>query len=160
MMQGVLSIANHPLARRLLPFLAWRERLSRETLKADFGAGLTGAMILVPQGVAFATIAGMPPAYGLYAAMVPVIVAALWGSSWHLVAGPTTAISIVVFATLSPLAEPGGARFVELALTLAFLMGVVKLALGVLRLGTLMNFVPPAPSSAATHRAVRSTAAG
>jgi len=140
-MSAAAALLDHPLARRLLPFLAWRERITRASLKADLGAGLTGAMILVPQGVAFATIAGMPPAYGLYAAMVPVIVAALWGSSWHLVAGPTTAISIVVFATLSPLAEPGSARFVELALTLAFLMGLVKLVLGVLRLGTLMNFV-------------------
>jgi hypothetical protein len=75
-------------------------------------AGLTGGMVLVPQGVAFATIAGMPPEYGLYAAMVPAIVAALWGSSWHLVSGPTTAISIVVFATISPLAEPGSAAYV------------------------------------------------
>jgi SulP family sulfate permease len=70
-------------------------------------AGLTGGIVLVPQGVAFATIAGMPPEYGLYAAMVPAIVAALWGSSWHLVSGPTTAISIVVYATISPLAPPG-----------------------------------------------------
>ena len=127
--------------RRLLPFLLWWPRVDRASLKADLAAGLTGSLILVPQGVAFATIAGMPPEYGLYAAMVPVIVAALFGSSWHLVAGPTTAISIVVYATLSPLAAPGSPDYVRLALTLAFLMGVVKLALGWLRLGTLMNFV-------------------
>ena len=127
--------------RRLLPFLAWRSRVNRASLRTDLGAGLTGALIVVPQGVAFATIAGMPPEYGLYAAMVPAIVAALFGSSWQLVSGPTTAISIVVYATLSPLAEPGSAEFVSLALTLAFLSGVVMLALGWLRLGTLMNFV-------------------
>lgn len=127
--------------RRFFPFLAWWPMVNRDTLQADAKAGLTGSLILVPQGVAFATIAGMPPEYGLYAAMVPVIVAALFGSSWHLVAGPTTAISIVVFATLSPLAEPGSPDFVQLALTLAFLTGVVKLALGWLRLGSLMNFV-------------------
>jgi len=126
---------------RYFPFLAWRTRLTPETLRADFSAGLTGSMILVPQGVAFATIAGMPPEYGLYAAMVPVIIAALFGSSWHMVAGPTTAISIVVFASLSPLAEPGSAAYVQLALTLSFLSGMVMLALGWLRLGTLMNFV-------------------
>lgn len=140
-MRALFLLLTHPLARRLLPFLAWRHRLTRENLKADFGAGLTGALILVPQGVAFATIAGMPPQYGMYAAMVPVIIAALWGSSWHLVSGPTTAISIVVFATLSPLAEPGSERFVQLALTLAFLMGLINLALGLMRLGALMNFV-------------------
>ncbi len=127
--------------RRFLPFLAWRSRVNRESLRADFGAGLTSSLILVPQGVAFATIAGMPPEYGLYAAMVPVIIAALFGSSWQLVSGPTTAISIVVFASLSPLAEPGSADFVRLALTLSFLVGVIKLVLGWLRLGTLMNFV-------------------
>ena len=127
--------------QRFLPFLAWWPLVNKETLKADAKAGLTGSLILVPQGVAFATIAGMPPEYGLYAAMVPVIVAALFGSSWHLVAGPTTAISIVVFATLSPLAEPGSPGFVQLALTLAFLTGAVKLALGWMRMGSLMNFV-------------------
>ncbi len=111
------------------------------TLKADAIAGLTGGLVLVPQGVAFATIAGMPPEYGLYAAMLPAIVAALWGSSWHLVSGPTTAISIVVFATISPLAQAGSPEFVALVLTLTFLVGVFQLALGALRLGTLVNFV-------------------
>jgi SulP family sulfate permease len=127
--------------RRFLPFLAWRSRVNRQSLRADFGAGLTSSLILVPQAVAFATIAGMPPEYGLYAAMVPVIIAALFGSSWQMVSGPTTAISIVVFASLSPLAEPGSADFVRLALTLSFLSGAFMLLLGWLRLGTLMNFV-------------------
>jgi SulP family sulfate permease len=127
--------------KALLPFLRWWPRVNRQTLRADLIAGLTGALILVPQGVAFATIAGMPPEYGLYAAMLPAIVAALWGSSWHLVSGPTTAISIVVFATMSPLATPGSAEYVTLVLTLTFLVGVFQLLLGVLRLGTLVNFV-------------------
>jgi SulP family sulfate permease len=129
------------LLRKLLPFLAWWPRVGRQSLRADAIAGLTGGLILVPQGVAFATIAGMPPEYGLYAAMLPAIVAALWGSSWHLVSGPTTAISIVVFATISPLAAAGSAEYVRLVLTLTFLIGVFQLALGVLRLGTLVNFV-------------------
>jgi SulP family sulfate permease len=127
--------------RRWLPMRAWWGRVDRQTLRADAGAGLTGSLILVPQGVAFASIAGMPPEYGLYAAMVPVIVSALFGSSWQLVCGPTTAISIVVFASLSPLAAPGSAAFIELALTLSFLSGLIMLALGVLRVGSLMNFV-------------------
>ena len=124
-----------------LPFLRWWPRVNRSTLRADVLAGLTGGLILVPQGVAFATIAGMPPEYGLYAAMLPAVVAALWGSSWHLVSGPTTAISIVVFATMSPLAEPGSAQYVQLVLTLTFLAGVFQLLLGGFRLGTLVNFV-------------------
>lgn len=127
--------------RTWLPFLSWRSRVTPASLRADFSAGLTGSLILVPQGVAFATIAGMPPEYGLYAAMVPVVIAALFGSSWHMVSGPTTAISIVVFASLSPLAEPGSAAYVQLALTLSFLSGCIMLALGWLRLGSLMNFV-------------------
>ena len=131
----------HPLLLRLLPFLRWWPRVSRGSLRADGLAGLTGGLILVPQGVAFATIAGMPPEYGLYAAMLPAVVAALWGSSWHLVSGPTTAISIVVFATMSPLAEPGSPQFVALVLTLTFFVGVFQLLLGILRLGTLVNFV-------------------
>ena len=127
--------------QRWLPFLAWWPRVNRSTLRADGIAGLTGGIVLVPQGVAFATIAGMPPEYGLYAAMWPAIVAALWGSSWHLVSGPTTAISIVVFATLSPLAAAGTPAYVALVLTLTLLVGLFQLALGVLRLGTLVNFV-------------------
>ena len=131
----------HPFLLRLLPFLRWWPRVNRGSLRADALAGLTGGLILVPQGVAFATIAGMPPEYGLNAAMLPAVVAALWGSSWHLVSGPTTAISIVVFATMSPLAEPGSAQFVALVLTLTFFVGVFQLLLGILRLGTLVNFV-------------------
>ncbi len=124
-----------------LPFLRWWPRVNRATSRADLIAGLTGGLILVPQGVAFATIAGMPPEYGLYAAMLPAVVAALWGSSWHLVSGPTTAISIVVFATMSPLAEAGSATYVQLVLSLTFLVGVFQLLLGVLRFGSLVNFV-------------------
>ena len=124
-----------------LPFLRWWPRVNRATSRADLIAGLTGGLILVPQGVAFATIAGMPPEYGLYAAMLPAVVAALWGSSWHLVSGPTTAISIVVFATMSPLAEAGSPAYVQLVLSLTFLVGVFQLLLGVLRFGTLVNFV-------------------
>ncbi len=130
-----------PTLTRLLPFLAWWPRVNRVSLRADAMAGLTGGIVLVPQGVAFATIAGMPPEFGLYAAMLPAVVAALWGSSWHLVSGPTTAISLVVFATISPLAPAGSADYVRLVLTLTFLIGVFQLALGALRLGSLVNFV-------------------
>jgi SulP family sulfate permease len=121
--------------------LRWWRRVDRHTLKLDLMAGLTGAVVALPQGVAFATIAGMPPEYGLYAGMIPAIIAALWGSSWHLVSGPTTAASIVVFSTLSVFAEPGSADYVRLALTLTFMVGVLELAMGLARLGTLVNFI-------------------
>lgn len=126
---------------RLLPFLRWWPDVTAQTLRADAIAALTGALIVLPQAVAFATIAGLPPEYGLYAAMVPTVIAALWGSSWHLVSGPTTAISIVVFASISPLAEAGSAQFISLALTLTFLAGAIQLAMGVARLGMLVNFI-------------------
>ena len=127
--------------KRFLPFLFWMKDVDRQTMRGDLAAGLTGSIILIPQGVAFAMIAGMPPAYGLYTAIVPTIVAALFGSSFHLASGPTTAISIVVFSALSVLATPGSNEFVQLALTLSFLSGLIMLALGWLRLGSLMNFV-------------------
>jgi SulP family sulfate permease len=126
---------------RLLPFLRWWPNVTPLTFKADTVAALTGALIVLPQAVAFATIAGLPPEYGLYAAMVPAIVGALWGSSWHLVSGPTTAISIVVFASISPLAEPGSPQFIGLVLTLTFLAGLIQLGMGLARLGALVNFI-------------------
>jgi len=125
----------------LFPFLRWWGRVNRGTLKADLLAGLTGAVVVLPQGVAFATIAGMPPEYGLYAGIVPAIVAALWGSSWHLVSGPTTAASIVVFSGLSVLAEPGSADYIRLALTLTLMVGLLELVMGLARLGSLVNFI-------------------
>ncbi len=126
---------------RLLPFLRWWPMVDRGTLRADLLAGLTGAIVVLPQGVAFATIAGMPPEYGLYAGMIPAIIAALFGSSWHLVSGPTTAASVVLFASLSVFAEPGTAEYVKLALTLTFMVGVIQIAMGLARLGTLVNFI-------------------
>jgi len=115
--------------------------VDRNSSRADLLAGLTGALIVLPQGVAFATIAGMPPEYGLYAAMLPAIIAALFGSSWHLVSGPTTAISIAVFAAISPLAEPGSPQFISMVLTLTFLTGLFQLILGMARMGVLVNFI-------------------
>ncbi|MGB5719018.1 MAG: SulP family inorganic anion transporter [Gammaproteobacteria bacterium] len=125
----------------IFPFLAWLKYTSRDSIKADFLAGLTGAVIVLPQGVAFATIAGLPPEYGLYTAMVTPIIAALFGSSLHLVSGPTTAISIVVFSAVSHHAQPGSPEFISLALTLTFLAGVYQLVFGLARMGALVNFV-------------------
>jgi SulP family sulfate permease len=126
---------------RVFPFLRWWSLVNRRSLRADLTAGLTNAVVVLPQGVAFATIAGLPPAYGLYTAMVPPIVAALFGSSRHLISGPTTAISIVVFATINPLTEPGSVEFVNMAITMTFLAGIYQLVLGFARMGALVNFV-------------------
>jgi len=126
---------------KLFPFLQWIALVDRDSLKADLIAGLTGAVIVLPQGVAFAAIAGLPPQYGLYTAMVTPVIAALFGSSHHLISGPTTAISIVVFSAISQFAEPGSGAFIQYALTLTFLAGFFQLAFGVAKLGTLVNFV-------------------
>ena len=123
------------------PFLTWWPLLRKDTVRGDLLAGLTGAIVVLPQGVAFATIAGMPPEYGLYAGMVPAIIAALFGSSWHLVSGPTTAASIVLFSSLSVYAEPGTMDYVSLALTLTFMVGIIELVLGFARMGALVNFI-------------------
>ena len=110
-------------------------------MREDLLAGLVGALVVLPQGIAYATLAGMPPQYGLYSAMLPVAVAALWGSSWHQVSGPTNTLSLAVFATVAPLATPGGPDYIKLVLTLALLIGVIQLAMGIARLGTLVNFI-------------------
>ena len=127
--------------KKLFPFLRWGRNLTRESAQADLYAGLTGAAIVLPQGVAFAAIAGMPPEYGLYTSMVPAIIAALFGSSWHLVSGPTTAASIVMFSSLSTMAAPGSEAYIALAITLAFMVGILQLSMGLLRFGSLVNFI-------------------
>ena len=123
------------------PFLSWLPKVTRDSVRADLIAGITGAVIVLPQGVAFAIIAGLPPEYGLYTSMITPIVAALFGSSLHLISGPTTAISIVVFSAISSHAAPGSPEFLSLALTLTLLAGLFQLAFGLARLGVLVNFV-------------------
>lgn len=123
------------------PFLKWTSQVNSSVMRSDVIAGLTGAFVVLPQAIAFATIAGLPAEYGLYAAMIPAIIGALFGSSWHLVSGPTTAISIVIFTALSPLAEPSSTHYITLALSLTFLVGLFQLAMGLARLGMLVNFI-------------------
>ncbi|MDH3856918.1 MAG: SulP family inorganic anion transporter [Gammaproteobacteria bacterium] len=126
---------------KFLPFVRWGRNMTRTSLRADVTAGLVGAAIVLPQGVAFAAIAGMPPEYGLYTSMVPAVIAALFGSSWHLVSGPTTAASVIMFASLSGMAAPGSETYVTLAITLAFMVGALQFIMGIMRLGALVNFI-------------------
>ena len=125
----------------LFPFLRWLPRTTGRSLGRDALVGLTGAILALPQSIAYALIAGLPAAYGLYAAVVPVIVACLWGSSRHLIGGPTAAISVVLFASVSPLALPGSSDYIGLVLLLTFLAGAFQWLLGALRFGSLANFV-------------------
>ena len=126
---------------RLLPFLNWLTQITPTTVRADLIAGLTGAIIVLPQGVAYAFIAGLPPEYGLYTAVVTPIIAALFGSSHHLISGPTAAISIVVMSVVSSIGAEPGEAFIATTMLLTLLAGLIQLGLGILRLGTLVNFI-------------------
>lgn len=125
----------------LSPRRPWMSHVTTQSLRSDAIAGLTNAAIVLPQGVAFAVIAGLPPEYGLYAAMVTPVVAAIWGSSMVMVSGPTTAISAVIFATISSIAPPGTDQYVAIALSLTILVGCFQLAAGLLRLGGPISFI-------------------
>jgi len=132
---------KNKITRELFPFLNWWPLVNKYTLRYDIGAGITNAIIVLPQGVAFAMIAGLPPIYGLYTAIIPPIIAALYGSSWHLISGPTTSISLVFFAALSQFAHPGTDHFIALAFVMTFLAGLIQFAMGLARMGNLVNFV-------------------
>ena len=135
------SFFSLPSAGSLLPFTQWTGLITRNSLKADAVAGLTCAVIVLPQGVAFAMVAGLPPRYGLYTAIVPPIIAALFGSSRHLITGPAMAISIVVFSAISGYATPGTPEFISLTLTLTFIAGLYQFVFGLARLGRIVDFV-------------------
>jgi SulP family sulfate permease len=124
-----------------VPFVSWIRGYGKRYIKADLFAGLTVAVVAVPQSMACALIAGLPVQYGLYASIVPTMVACLWGSSSHLITGPTTAVSLVVFSSLSPLARPDTPAYLVLAFFLALLVGVIQIGMGAARVGALLNFV-------------------
>ena len=130
------------LAERLLG--GWVRQVTPATLRLDAMAGLLGAVLVLPQGSAFATLAGLPPEYGLYTAIIPCIIAALFGSSWHVMSGPTNANSLALFAMLSPLAIAFSPMYIQLALAVTVLVGVLQWLIGALRLGMLANFISPA----------------
>ena len=141
-MQGSSTTNNISIWRRL--FGDWTQRVTPTTLRSDALAGLLGAVLVLPQGIAFATLAGLPPEYGLYTAIVPCIIAALFGSSWHVMSGPTNANSLALFAMLSPLALAFTPAYIQLALAVTLMVGVMQFLIGVLRLGSLANFISPA----------------
>jgi len=130
-----------PNRHSLFPFMSWLPRQTRVSVGRDLLVGLSGAILALPQSIAYALIAGLPPEYGLYAAIVPVLIACLWGSSFHLIGGPTAAISIVLYASISPLAMPASQDYITLILLLTLLAGVFQWLLGMLRFGALVNFV-------------------
>ncbi|MDP2806421.1 MAG: SulP family inorganic anion transporter, partial [Gallionellaceae bacterium] len=125
---------------RFFPFMNWFP-LNGGNVKADFLAGITVALVLIPQSMAYAQLAGMPAYYGLYAAFLPGIIAAMWGSSAQLATGPVAVASLLTASALAPLAATGSDQFVMLAILLAFLVGIIQLSLGAFKLGVIVNFL-------------------
>jgi len=126
---------------RLLPFLKGFEGYSRARFRHDLVGGVTVALVLIPQSMAYAQLAGLPPYYGLYAAFMPPIVAAVFGSSRQLATGPVAIVSLMTATALEPMATAGSESFIAYAILLALLVGVFQLALGLLRLGLVVNFL-------------------
>ncbi|MCP5231123.1 MAG: sodium-independent anion transporter, partial [Zoogloeaceae bacterium] len=124
----------------VFPFLRWFP-MSRDGVRADLLAGITVALILVPQSMAYAQLAGLPVVYGLYASFVPVIVASMWGSSSQLHTGPVAMLSLMSAAALIPFATPGSDDFIALSIMLALMVGVLRLALGLFKLGAIVNLL-------------------
>jgi SulP family sulfate permease len=130
-----------PLLERLLPFLAWPRQWSGATLRGDLIAGITVALVMIPQSLAYAQLGALPPHVGLYAALLPTVVGALFGSCAQLSTGPVALTALLTGASLLPLARPDSPEFVALAVLLALLSGVIQLALGALRMGWLLNLL-------------------
>ena len=126
---------------KVFPFLLWFKGYKRESFKLDLVAGITVAMVLIPQSMAYAQLAGLPAYYGLYAAFLPPMVAALFGSSRQLGTGPVAVVSLMSAASLEPLATAGSPEFIAYSIVLALVVGIFQFSLGVLRLGMVVNFL-------------------
>lgn len=129
------------MLRRIFPFLSWVSSYKKEYIGGDLTAGITLGIMLIPQSMAYAMIAGLPPVYGLYAALMPQLVYAFMGTSRHLSVGPVAMDSLLVAAGLGALNIAGISDYIAMAIVLAFFMGTLQLALGVLKMGFLVNFL-------------------
>ena len=127
--------------KQFLPFLSWFKDYNSDSLRADAIAGLTVALVLIPQSMAYAQLAGLPPYYGLYASFLPPLLGSLFGSSRQLATGPVAVVSLMTSACLAPLATAGSDGYVMYAILLALMVGIFQLALGLLRLGLVVNFL-------------------
>ena len=124
-----------------IPSLNWLKNYNKNWLNGDISAGLTVGVMLIPQGMAYSMLAGLPPIYGLYAVTIPLIVYALLGTSRQLAVGPVAMVSLLIASGVGKLAEAGSDQYINYAILLAFLVGMIQLLMGVLRLGFLVNFL-------------------
>ncbi|MGO4886683.1 SulP family inorganic anion transporter [Anaerobacillus sp. MEB173] len=129
------------------------ELYSFEKFRGDFSAGIVVMAMLIPQGIAYAFIAGVPPIIGLYAATIPLLIYALFGSSSHLAVGPVAVVSLIIYSGVSPLADPGSDRFLSLVIILTLLVGMIQLLLALFKMGFLVNILPHGVISGFTQAA-------
>ncbi|MCB0580551.1 MAG: solute carrier family 26 protein [Phaeodactylibacter sp.] len=127
--------------RKFLPILEWLPAYKSENLKGDLSAGLTVGVMLIPQGMAYAMIAGLPPIYGLYASTIPLILYAIFGTSRQLAVGPVAMVSLLTATGIGAMAQGGTETYILLAITLALFVGLIQFLLGAFRLGFLVNFL-------------------
>ncbi|MCB0550286.1 MAG: sodium-independent anion transporter, partial [Phaeodactylibacter sp.] len=127
--------------KKFLPILEWLPAYKSDNLKGDLSAGLTVGVMLIPQGMAYAMIAGLPPIYGLYASTIPLILYAIFGTSRQLAVGPVAMVSLLTATGIGALAQGGTETYIMLAITLAFFVGLIQFLLGAFRLGFLVNFL-------------------
>jgi SulP family sulfate permease len=127
--------------KQFLPILEWLPKYNNDLLKGDLTAGITVGVMLIPQGMAYAMLAGLPPIYGLYASTIPLIIYALLGTSRQLAVGPVAMVSLLTAAGVGALADGGTETYIALAIALAFFVGMIQFLLGAFRLGFLVNFL-------------------
>lgn len=139
--------------KKFIPALEWIPNYKRTDLSGDLSAGLIVAIMLIPQGMAYAMLAGLPPVIGLYASTIPLFIYALFGTSRQLAVGPVAMVSLLVLTGVSTIAEPGTEEYISLVLLLMLLIGAIQFLMGVLRLGFLVNFLSHAVISAFTSAA-------
>lgn len=126
---------------RLFPILSWLKSYERDTFRGDLTAGLTVAVMLIPQGMAYAMIAGLPPVMGLYSVLIPLFLYAVMGTSRQLAVGPVAMVSLLVATGVGALAQKGSASYIELAILLALMVGLIQFSMGLFRLGFVVNFL-------------------
>ena len=127
--------------KQFFPFLDWLMHYKKENLSGDLSAGLTVGVMLIPQGMAYSMLAGLPPIYGLYASTIPLIIYALFGTSRQLAVGPVAMVALLISSGVGHMAELGSPEFITLAILLALMVGIIQFSMGLFRLGFLVNFL-------------------
>ncbi|MCZ0704625.1 SulP family sulfate permease [Natronobacillus azotifigens] len=141
------------MLKRIIPALEWIPNYNKMNLTGDLSAGLIVAIMLIPQGMAYAMLAQLPPVYGLYASTIPLVIYALFGTSRQLAVGPVAMVSLLVLTGVTSMAEPGTNTYISLVLLLMLLSGILQFLMGVLKIGSLIHFIPHSVISGFTSAA-------